>query len=144
MKKIVTVVIIIGTAMMLAGCGRDPGPAGPKGEPGAQGPAGPQGAQGVQGVPGAQGQAGAQGEPGAQGLPGAQGPQGPQGAPGPKGDLGPKGDAGPSGASVRSVQADGAVSCEANEALVSVFCPSGGSPDGAKCGTTPTVGLCLK
>ena len=73
MKKIVTVVIIVGTALMLAGCGRDPGPAGPKGEAGAQGPAGPQGAQGVQGVPGAQGQAGAQGEPGAQGQPGAQG-----------------------------------------------------------------------
>ena len=131
MKKIVTVVIIIGTAMMLAGCGRDPGPAGPKGEAGAQGPAGPQGAQGVQGVPGAQGQAG------------PQGPQGPQGAPGAKGD---KGDAGPAGASspVRSVQADGAVSCDGDETLVSVFCPSGGAADGAKCGTTPTVGLCLK
>src|SRR5664279_6028028 len=122
MKKIVTVVIIISTAMMLAGCGRDPGPAGPKGEPGAQGPAGPQGAQGVQGVPGAQGQ------------PGPQGPQGPQGAPGSKGD---KGDAGPAGAStLRSVQADGAVSCDAEETLVSVFCPSGGAADGAKCGTT--------
>jgi hypothetical protein len=35
------------------------------------------------------------------------------------------------------------VSCEANEILVSVFCPSGGAPDGAKCGTTPTIGLCL-
>jgi hypothetical protein len=42
------------------------------------------------------------------------------------------------------VQADGAVSCEANETLVSVFCPGGGAPDGAKCGTSPTVGLCLK
>jgi hypothetical protein len=42
------------------------------------------------------------------------------------------------------VQADGAVSCDANETLVSVFCPSGGAPDGAKCRTTPTVGLCLK
>jgi hypothetical protein len=124
MKKIVTV-FIVGAAMLLAGCGRDPGPAGPKGEPGAQGPAGPQGAQGVQGVPGAQGQ------------PGPQGPQGPQGAPG------SKGDAGRPGTSMRSVQADGAVSCEANEILASVFCPSGGAPDGAKCGTTPTIGLCL-
>jgi hypothetical protein len=25
-----------------------------------------------------------------------------------------------------------------------VFCPSGGSPDGAKCANGPTVGLCLK
>jgi hypothetical protein len=42
------------------------------------------------------------------------------------------------------VQADGAVSCEVGETLVSVFCPSGGVADGAKCSTTPTVGLCLK
>ncbi|MGA7994388.1 MAG: collagen-like protein, partial [Bradyrhizobium sp.] len=90
----------------------------------------PQGAQGVQGVPGAQGQAG------------PQGPQGPQGAAGAKGDTGP---AGPAGASaLRLVQADGAVSCEADETLVSVFCPTGGAADGAKCGTTPTIGLCLK
>lgn len=38
----------------------------------------------------------------------------------------------------------GAVSCDANEASVSVFCPSSAAADGAKCGTTPTVGLCLK
>jgi hypothetical protein len=130
MKRI-AVAVVVGLAMTLAACGRDPGPAGPKGEPGAQGPAGPQGAQGAQGVPGAQGQSG------------PQGPQGPQGAPGAKGD---KGDAGPAAASspVRSVQADGAVSCDGDETLVSVFCPSGGAADGAKCGTTPTVGLCLK
>jgi hypothetical protein len=117
-------ILIVGIALSLAACGRDPGP---KGEPGAQGPAGPQGAQGIQGVPGAQGQAG------------AQGPQGAQGAPGDKGD---KGDAAP--VTLRSVQADGAVSCEANETLVSVFCPSGGASDGAKCGTSPTIGLCLR
>jgi len=130
MKRI-AVAVVVGLALTLAACGRDPGPAGPKGEPGAQGPAGPQGAQGAQGVPGAQGQSG------------PQGPQGPQGAPGAKGD---KGDAGPAGASsaVRSVQADGAVSCDGDETLVSVFCPSGGAADGAKCGTTPTIGLCLK
>ena len=129
MKKI-AVAVVVGIALTLAGCGKEPGPAGPKGDTGAQGPAGPQGAQGVQGVPGPQGQAGPQGS------------QGPQGASGPKGD---KGDAGPAGAAaIRSVQADGAVSCDANETLVSVFCPAGGAPDGAKCGTTPTVGLCLK
>jgi hypothetical protein len=42
------------------------------------------------------------------------------------------------------VQADGAVSCDPSETLVSVFCPSGGAPDGAKCGTPPAIGLCLK
>jgi Collagen triple helix repeat (20 copies) len=88
---------------------------GPKGDPGAQGPAGPQGAQGIQGVPG---------------------PQGPQG---PKGD---KGD--PGSVNVRAVQADGIVSCEGSETLVSVFCPGGGPPEGAKCSTMPTVGLCLR
>jgi hypothetical protein len=36
------------------------------------------------------------------------------------------------------------VNCEATETLVSVFCPGGGAPDGAKCTTSPTVGLCLK
>jgi hypothetical protein len=115
-------ILAIGMALALAGCGKEPGP---KGDPGPQGPAGPQGAQGVQGIPGPQGQAG------------AQGPQGPQG---PKGDKGDPGQ----GSVIRSVQADGAVTCDANETLVSVFCPTGGAPDGAKCGTTPTVGLCLK
>ena len=59
-----------------------------------------------------------------------------------KGDKGEKGDA--ATVNVRAVQADGSVSCQANETLVSVFCPSGGAPDGAKCGTAPTVGLCLR
>jgi len=123
-------ILIIGIALSLAACGRDPGP---KGEPGAQGPAGPQGAQGIQGVAGAQGQ------------PGAQGPQGPQGTPGEKGEKGDKGDKGDVGAvTLRTVQADGAASCEPNETLASVFCPSGGAPDGAKCGTSPTIGLCLR
>ena len=116
-------VAVGGAALLLAACSRDPGP---KGEPGPQGPAGPQGAQGVQGAPGPQGPAGAQG---------AQGPQGPQGSPGPKGD---------SGQAIRSVKADGEVSCDAGETLVSVFCPSGGASDGAKCGTPPAIGLCLK
>jgi len=120
-------ILAIGMSLALAGCGKDPGP---KGDPGPQGPAGPQGAQGVQGVPGAQGQAG------------AQGPQGPQGAPGEKGSKGDKGDSPTSNA--RAVQADGAVSCEPSETLVSVFCPNGGAFDGPKCSTTPTVGLSLR
>ncbi|MEH2591233.1 hypothetical protein [Bradyrhizobium sp. AZCC 1721] len=122
MRRIL-VTALMGAALTLAGCGRDPGP---KGDTGPQGPAGPQGVQGLQGVPGPQGQQG------------PQGPQGPQGVPGPKGDPGP------AGASIRSVQASGEVGCDANENLVSVFCPSGGVPDGAKCGTGPAVGLCLK
>jgi Collagen triple helix repeat (20 copies) len=119
-------VLLLAVAMSvsLAACGRDPGP---KGDPGPQGPAGPQGAQGIQGVAGTQGPQG------------QQGPQGPQGSPGEKGEKGDKGDT-----SLRAVQADGAVSCDASETLVSVVCPGGGAPDGAKCGTTPTVGLCLK
>jgi hypothetical protein len=126
-------ILAIGVSLALAGCGRDPGPAGPKGEPGVQGPAGPQGAQGVQGIPGVQGQAG------------AQGPQGPQGAPGAAGAPGEKGDKGDAAAvNLRAVQVDGSASCEANETLVSVFCPAGGAADGAKCATSPTVGLCLR
>ena len=120
-------IVVVGLSVSLAGCGRDPGP---KGDAGAQGPAGPQGAQGIQGVPGPQGAAGAQG---------AQGPQGPQG---PQGEKGAKGEA--AAPVLRTVQADGTVSCDASETLVSVFCPSGGAPDGAKCGTSPAVGLCLK
>jgi len=121
--RTIAITLMIAGSLALAGCSKDPGP---KGDPGPQGPAGPQGAQGVQGVPGAQGAAG------------AQGPQGPQGAPGAKGD---KGDA---GTVIRAVQADGAVACDSSETLVSVFCPSGGAADGAKCTTTPTIGLCLK
>jgi hypothetical protein len=120
-------VLTIAVSLLLAACGREPGP---KGDTGPQGPAGPQGAQGIQGVAGQQGSAG------------PQGPQGPQGTPGEKGEKGDKGD--PGTANLRPVQADGAVSCDANETLVSVFCPSGGAPDGAKCGTTPTIGLCLR
>lgn len=115
---------VLAAALVLAACGREPGP---KGDSGPQGPAGPQGAQGIQGVPGPQGPAG------------AQGPQGPQG---PKGDKGDKGD--PAPVNIRAVQADGAVNCDNGETLVSVFCPNGGAGDGAKCGTSPTVGLCLK
>jgi Collagen triple helix repeat (20 copies) len=85
------------------------------------------------------GPAGPKGETGAQGPAGPQGPQGVQGVQGPKGD---KGEAGQSG--LRSVQVDGVVSCDATEVLVSVFCPGGGTPDGAKCNTAPTIGLCLK
>jgi len=132
MKRIFPI-LVVGFALSLGACSRDPGP---KGEPGAQGPAGPQGAQGIQGVAGAQGQPGAQGPQGPQGIPGEKG------APGDKGEKGEKGEA--AAVNLRSVQADGAASCEANETLVSVFCPSGGAPDGAKCGTSPTVGLCLR
>ena len=96
-------ILVVGIAISLAGCGRDPGP---------------------------------------------KGDSGPQGAPGDKGEKGDKGDKGDKGAAgsvnIRAVQADGPVSCEGSETLVSVFCPGGGAPDGAKCGTAPTIGLCLQ
>jgi hypothetical protein len=154
LMKLFPLVVVVGLSLSLAACGRDPGP---KGDPGPQGPAGPQGAQGIQGVAGTQSPAGAQGPQGPQGTPGdkgdkgdagvqgpagAQGPQGPQGTLGEKGEKGDKGDAATT--TVRAVQADGPVSCDTSETLVSVFCPSGGAPDGSKCGTSPTVGLCLK
>jgi hypothetical protein len=120
MQKFVTAAAVT-AALLLAACGKNPGP---KGDPGAQVPAGPQGAQGIQGVSGPQGPAG------------AQGPQGPQG---PKGD---KGD--PAPVNIRAVQTDGTVSCDSSETLVSVFCPNGGTADAAKCATSPTIGLCLK
>jgi len=117
MKKLV-VTLIIAAAFALAGCEKVPGPAGPKGETGAQGAAGPKGETG------------------------AQGPAGPQGVPGPQGPKGDKGDAGQAG--LRYVQEGGAVSCDDTETLVSVFCPKGGAPEGARCRTVPTIGLCLK
>ena len=135
----ISAIIAIGIALALAGCGRDPGP---KGETGAQGPAGPQGAQGIQGIAGAQGQPGAQGPQGPQGAPGGKGDKGEKGDKGDKGDKGEKGDAAVAG--LRVVQGDAAASCEANETLASVFCPGGGTADGAKCATPPTVGLCVR
>jgi hypothetical protein len=154
---------IVAIALTLSACGKDPGPAGPKGEAGAQGPAGPQGAQGIQGIPGAQGNTGPQGPQGPQGAPGPKGDTGEAGpaGSGTKGEVGPMGPAGPTGPmgptatspaptdvpaatsrGIRSVKADNAVSCEANETLVSVFCPAGGGSEGAKCATSPTIGLC--
>jgi hypothetical protein len=67
---------------------------------------------------------------------------GEKGAKGDKGDKDDKDDA--TTTNVRAIQADGSVSCDTSETLVSVFCPSGGALDGSKCGTSPTVGLCLK
>jgi len=82
------------------------------------------------------------GPAGPKGETGAQGPAGPQGVPGPQGPKGDKGDAGQAG--LRYVQEGGAVSCDDTETLVSVFCPKGGAPEGARCRTVPTIGLCLK
>ncbi len=133
--------LVVGISLSLMACGRDPGP---KGDPGSQGPAGPQGAQGV---PGAQGQAGAQGSQGPQGAPGDKGEKGEKGDVGPSGPQGPQGPTGAkadsSGGNARVVQGDNSVSCDVNETLVSVFCPSGGSPDGTKCAMSPAVGMCL-
>ena len=57
---------------------------------------------------------------------------------------GEKGERGEPGTPVRIIQVDGQATCEPNEILASVFCPSGGAPDGAKCTSSPTVGICFK
>jgi hypothetical protein len=83
--------------------------------------------------------AGAKGDKGDRGDKGDKGEQGDRGE---KGDKGDKGDSG--GANIRVVQSYDALSCDANETLVSVFCPAGGTADGAKCPSTPAIGLCMR
>ncbi len=146
--KITKLTILIAVpALLLAACSQDPAPPGPKGDPGVQGPAGPQGAQGVQGIAGVQGQNGAQGPQGPQGAPGDKGDKGdvgPAGHPGPQGPPGVAGPKGDTAAGIRVVQGNEAASCDAGEILVSIFCPSGGAFENAKCVTPPTIGLCAK
>ena len=79
---------------------------------------------------------------------GPQGPQGQAGLPGEKGakgDQGPPGPAGSAGsAGLRIVSGEGTVSCNDDEALVSVVC-SAGAPDGAGCSAgSTTTGLCMR
>jgi hypothetical protein len=77
---------------------------------------------------------------------GVAGPAGPPGPRGEKGDKGDKGDASaPAPVGYRVVQGTGdSVSCNANEALVSLVCKSG-SPDGEKCPAgTGATGLCVR
>jgi hypothetical protein len=81
------------------------------------------------------------GPKGETGPPGPAGLRGHRGAPGSKGD---KGESGLSGSTVWAVRANGVVRCDTSGTVVSVFCPGGGAPDGAKWGTAPTAGLCLK
>jgi hypothetical protein len=126
-------VLVLGISFALAACSRDPGP---KGEQGAQGPAG---AQGAAGAPGPQGMAGAKGDKGDRGDKGEKGDKGEAGDRGEKGDRGESG-----GSNIRVVQSNDALSCDANETLISVFCPAGGAADGAKCPSTPAIGLCMR
>ena len=94
---------------------------------------GPQGPQGQAGPPG---EKGAKGD---QGPPGPTGPKGDQGPPGPAGSAGSAGSAG-----LRIVSGEGTVSCNDDEALVSVVC-SAGAPDGAGCSAgSTTTGLCMR
>ena len=97
---------------------------------------GPQGPQGQAGPPGQKGEKGDQGSPG---------PKGDQGPPGAKGDQGIPGPAGSAGsAGLRIVSGEGTVSCNDDEALVSVVC-SAGAPDGAGCSAgSTTTGLCMR
>ncbi len=76
---ILTLLLSIFVALLLA-C--QPGPAGPAGAPGLPGPAG---LPGLQGVPGLPGEPGFPGNPGNPGNPGPPGPSGPPGPPGPAG-----------------------------------------------------------
>src|SRR6516162_6569110 len=103
---------------------------------------GPQGPQGQAGPPG---EKGAKGDQGPTGPTGAKGDQGPPGPTGPKGDQGPPGLAGSAGsAGLRIVSGEGTVSCNDDEALVSVVC-SAGAPDGAGCSAgSTTTGLCMR
>ena len=105
MQKLVFV-LMMGSA--LAGCGRDPGPAGPKATPAHRVPQGRR-------VPKE-----------SKAFPDRRGNQGPQGTPGPKGDKGDKGDLGQSASAVRAVQADSLAAIH-TETLVSVLCPAGGA-----------------
>jgi Collagen triple helix repeat (20 copies) len=132
-------ILVLGISIALAACSRDPGP---KGDQGAQGPAGAQGAAGPAGPPGPQGMAGAMGDKGDRGEKGEKGDRGDKGEQGDRGEKGDKGDSG--GANIRVVQSYDALSCDANETLVSVFCPAGGTADGAKCPSTPAIGLCMR
>src|SRR6516165_9201971 len=88
---------------------------------------------------------GPQGPQGQAGPPGEKGAKGDQGPPGPKGDQGPPGLAGSAGsAGLRIVSGEGTVSCNDDEALVSVVC-SAGAPDGAGCSAgSTTTGLCMR
>ena len=91
---------------------------------------------------------GPQGPQGQAGAPGQKGDAGPAGPMGPKGDQGPPGLAGSAGsagtAGLRIVSGEGTVSCNDDEALVSVVC-SAGAPDGAECpAASTTTGLCMR
>lgn len=148
-----SIVLALAATIVLTGCERAPGPAGPAGPQGVAGPQGPTGAQGPPGPPGPagpQGDAGLQGPAGPQGVrgeAGSPGPVGPPGPAGPSGPAGPKGEAAP--AALRYVEASGdIVACGDGEVLVSAICKEGSATlqgTGAKCGgSAGGVGLCLR
>jgi hypothetical protein len=136
-----SITLALAATIVLTGCERAPGPAGPAGPQGVAGPQGPTGGQGPAGPPGP---AGPQGEAG---LQGPAGPQGVRGETGPAGPPGPKGEAAP--AALRYVEASGdVVACGDGEVLVSAICKEGSATlqgAGAKCGgSAGGVGLCLR
>ena len=107
MRRHFGLVVAATTILMLTGCGKNPGPAGPPGPrrppQGEAGQQGPTGAQGPAGPAGPQGEAGQQGPTGAQGPAGPAGPAGPPGVrpdlQGPAGPQGQRGEVGPPGVS---------------------------------------------
>src|SRR5262245_20535456 len=109
-----SITLALAATIVLTGCERAPGPAGPAGPQGVAGPQGPTGAQGPAGPPGP---AGPQGDAG---LQGPAGPQGVRGEAGPPGPAGPKGEAAP--AALRYVEASGGVvSCGDGESSFRPF-----------------------
>jgi hypothetical protein len=151
--RYLTTIAALAVALTVAGCEGPPGQGGRQGDPGPAGPPGPAGTAGAVGPQGPAGPPGAQGPQGAQGTQGIAGPAGPKGDKGDKGDRGEKGDkgdagapgsAGAAGSAIRVVESNDAVACGGDEVLAGVFCPGGGSPDGAKCATAPARGICLK
>jgi hypothetical protein len=136
-----SITLALAATIVLTGCERAPGPAGPAGPQGVAGPQGPTGGQGPAGPPGP---AGPQGDAG---LQGPAGPQGVRGEAGPAGPPGPKGEAAP--AALRYVEASGdVVACGDGEVLVSAICKEGPATlqgTSAKCGgSAGGVGLCLR
>jgi len=137
-------IIALTAAIAVAGCDQFQGP---PGKAGSAGPAGPKGEKGDKGAKGDRGEKGDMGPAGPVGPMGPKGDKGDKGDKGEKGDVGPKGDTGDRGSAgpnnIRFVEGP-TVTCNNDEVLVAVFCPNGGTPNGANCATPPARGVCMK
>ena len=123
-----SIVLAVAASLLLIGCDRTPGPAGPRGVAGERGP---------QGLPGPPGLKGDRGEPGPRGERGEAGPSGPQGAAG--------------NSNLRAFDMDEDItSCREDEIAVSAICKGELTPSvllngKVSCkGATGIVGLCMR